>query len=152
MLSSLHEFDGKPLTSVASGDLDLEGSGSGAERPADAAPPAEYKDLLTRIQDVLGDRASAVRLTERLTDSPACLVSDKHGMSLHLERLLKEAGQSVPASKPVLEINPHHPVVERLKRESDPALFADWSQILFDQAVLAEGGELDDPGRRSSSA
>jgi molecular chaperone HtpG len=72
-------------------------------------------------------------------------VSDKHGMSLHLERLLKEAGQTVPASKPVLEINAHHPVVERLTRETDPALFADWSQILFDQAVLAEGGELEDP-------
>jgi len=145
VLSSLHEFEGKPLTSVASGDLDLKSLGQEPERPADAEPPAEYKSVLKRIQDVLGDRASAVRLTERLTDSPACLVSDKHGMSLHLERLLKEAGQSVPASKPVLEINPHHPVVERLTRESDPALFSDWSQILFDQAVLAEGGELDDP-------
>ena len=145
VLSSLHEFEGKPLTSVASGDLDLKALGQEPERPADAEPPAEYKDLLTRIKDVLGDRAAAVRLTERLTDSPACLVSDKHGMSLHLERLLKEAGQPVPASKPVLEINPHHPVVDRLTRESDPALFADWSQILFDQAVLAEGGELDDP-------
>jgi molecular chaperone HtpG len=145
VLSSLHEFEGKRLTSVASGDLDLKALGQEPDRPADAAPPAEYKDLLTRIQDVLGDRAGAVRLTERLTDSPACLVSEKHGMSLHLERLLKEAGQPVPGSKPVLEINPHHPVVERLTRESDPALFADWSQILFDQAVLAEGGELDDP-------
>ncbi len=145
VISSLTEFEGKPLTSVASGDLDLKSLGQEPERPADAEPPAEYKDLLTRIQEALGDRASAVRLTERLTDSPACLVSDKHGMSLHLERLLKEAGQSIPASKPVLEINAQHPVVERLTRESDPALFADWSQILFDQAVLAEGGELEDP-------
>ena len=145
VLSGLREFDGKELTSVASGDLDLKALGHEPERPAEAEPPAEYKDLLTRIQEVLGERASAVRLTERLTDSPACLVSDKHGMSLHLERLLKEAGQTVPASKPVLEINAHHPVVERLTRETDPALFADWSQILFDQAVLAEGGELEDP-------
>ena len=122
-----------------------EGSGSGAGPARRRGAAGGYKDLLTRIQDVLGDRAGAVRLTERLTDSPACLVSEKHGMSLHLERLLKEAGQPVPGSKPVLEINPHHPVVERLTRESDPALFADWSQILFDQAVLAEGGELDDP-------
>ena len=145
VLSSLHEFDGKRLQSVASGDLDLKSLGDEAEKPAPAEQEGAYKDLLARIQGVLGERASAVRLTQRLTDSPACLVSDRQGMSMHLERLLKEAGQTVPASKPVLEINPDHPIVERLKRESDPALFSDWSQILFDQAVLAEGGELEDP-------
>ncbi len=111
------------------------------EAPSDEA----YKDVLTRIKEALGDRASEVRLTQRLTDSPACLVSDRDGMSLHLERMLKASGQSIPASKPVLEINPTHPVVERLKQESDATLFSDWSQILFDQAVLAEGGELEDP-------
>ena len=86
-----------------------------------------------------------MRLTQRLTDSPACLVGDEHGMSRHLERILRESGQSVPASRPVLEINPDHPVVQRLRQESDSALFADWSHILFDQALLAEGGELEDP-------
>ena len=86
-----------------------------------------------------------MRVTHRLTDSPACLVSDEHGMSTNLERLLKASGQKVPAIKPILEINPHHPIVERLKDESDDGRFANWSHILFDQATLAEGGQLDDP-------
>jgi len=86
-----------------------------------------------------------VRLTRRLTDSPACLVAGEHDMSRHLERILREAGQAVPGSKPILEINPDHPVVQRLKQESNDELFAEWSQVLFDQAVLAEGTELDDP-------
>ena len=97
------------------------------------------------MQEVLEERASAVRLTHRLTDSPACLVSDEHGMSTNLERLLKASGQKIPSMKPVLEINPHHPIVERLKDETDDSRFADWSHILFDQATLAEGGQLDDP-------
>ena len=86
-----------------------------------------------------------VRVTHRLTDSPACLVTDEHAMSTHLERMLKAAGQNVPVTLPVLEINPQHPIVQRLKDEADEDRFADWSQILFDQALLAEGGELDDP-------
>ena len=145
VLSSLTEFEGKPLQSVARGDLDLGKLGDQPAKPAQDAQEGAYKELLERIQRVLADRASAVRLTHRLTDSPACLVSDGQGMSLHLERLLKASGQAVPTHKPVLEINPDHPVVERLKSESDESLFADWSQILFDQATLAEGGELEDP-------
>jgi molecular chaperone HtpG len=94
---------------------------------------------------VLTDRASAVRASERLTESPACLVSDEHGMSMNLERILKAAGQRVTGTKPILEINPDHPIVKRLKAETDEARFADWSHILFDQALLAEGGQLDDP-------
>jgi molecular chaperone HtpG len=86
-----------------------------------------------------------VRVTFRLTDSPACLVSDEHGMSTNLERILKAAGQDVPALKRILEVNPHHPIVQRLQEESDETRFSDWSHILFDQAVLAEGGQLDDP-------
>ena len=85
-----------------------------------------------------------VRVTSRLTDSPSCLVSDEDGMGTHLERLLKAAGQPVPGSKPILEINPHHPIVQRLKEETDERRFSDWSHILFDQAMLAEGGQLDD--------
>jgi molecular chaperone HtpG len=145
VVSGLTEFDGKRLQSVARGDLDLKKLGQDAEKPAQEVQEGAYKDLVTRIQGVLGERASAVRVTQRLTDSPACLVTDRQGMSMHLERLLKEAGQDVPATKPVLEINPDHPVVQRLEREADATLFSDWSQILFDQAVLAEGGELDDP-------
>jgi molecular chaperone HtpG len=146
VVSALTEFDGKPLHSVAKGDLDVKKVG-GADAPAE--PPTSTADdtpLLERMQAVLQDRASAVRTTERLTESPACLVSDEHGMSMNLERILKAAGQSVTGTKPILEINPDHPIVKRLKTETDDARFADWSQILFDQALLAEGGQLQDPG------
>jgi molecular chaperone HtpG len=139
------EFEGKALKSAAHGSLDVSKLGEPSSSVADELKNDEYKDLLTRVQAVLKDRASQVRLTRRLTDSPACLVGDEHGMSRHLERLLRESGQRVPASKPILEINPEHPIVQRLKQESDATLFADWSHILFDQALLAEGGELEDP-------
>jgi molecular chaperone HtpG len=146
VLSALTDFDGKPLHSVAKGDLDLSKLGVAAAAEQDTrTETAAHKDLLERIQKALGERASAVRITHRLTDSPACLVADEHGMSTNLERLLKAAGQKVPAMHPVLEINPEHPIVRRLEGEADPARFSDWSQILFDQATLAEGGQLEDP-------
>jgi len=144
VVSALTEFDGKPLRSVTKGDLNLAAIGE-EEKPEESAQAPEFKALTERIQEVLKDRASAVRLTHRLTDSPACLVSDEHGMSTNLERLLKASGQNIPSMKPVLEINPHHPIVERLKAETDDSRFADWSHTLFDQATLAEGGHLDDP-------
>jgi molecular chaperone HtpG len=143
--SHLTEFDGKPLHSVAKGGLDLSKLKTDAQTSPAAASTEEATRLAGRIQEVLKDRASAVRTTERLTDSPACLVADEHGPSTHLERLLKAAGQNVPAVKPVLEINPAHPIVQRLKAETDTDRFADWSHILFDQATLAEGGHLEDP-------
>ena len=95
------------------------------------------------MKEVLSEQVKDVRITFRLTESPACLVADAHDMSGNLERLLKSSGQKVPNSKPFLEINPHHPMVQRLKYEE--AKFADWSRILFDQALLAEGGQLEDP-------
>jgi molecular chaperone HtpG len=97
------------------------------------------------MQAALGDKVKEVRATFRLTDSPACLVADEHAMSMNLERMLKAAGQKVPAAKPILEINPRHPIVRRLGSTSAQAQFSDWSHILFDQAMLAEGGELEDP-------
>jgi molecular chaperone HtpG len=142
--STLDAFDAKALHSVAKGDLDLSKLKGAADVPP-ASSSEEDKQLVERIQDALKDRASAVRTTERLTDSPACLVADEHGPSMNLERILKAAGQSVPGVKPVLEINPSHPIVQRLKAETDSARFRDWSQILFDQATLAEGGHLEDP-------
>ena len=145
VISHLTEFEGKKLQSAAHGSLDVSQLGEPSSTVADEVKEDQFKDLLTRVQDVLKDRASQVRLTHRLTDSPACLVGDEHGMSRQLERILRESGQPVPVSKPVLEINPEHPVVQRLKQESDVELFADWSHILFDQALLAEGGELEDP-------
>ncbi len=145
VVNALTEFDGKPLQSVAKGGLDLsklEGEAGKAEQQKQAD---EHKGLVERMQTALADRASGVRITHRLTDSPACLVSDEHGISTNLERMLKAAGQQVPSSKPVLEINPTHPIVTRLERESDERRFADWSHILFDQATLAEGGQVEDP-------
>jgi molecular chaperone HtpG len=145
VVSTLMEFEGKPLQSVARGDLDLGRLGDQAASEDQATPQGESKDLLERMESVLKERASGVRVTHRLTDSPACLVSDEHGMSMNLGRLLKASGQKVPTIKPVLEINPRHPIVDRLRNETDSNRFSDWSHILFDQATLAEGGQLDDP-------
>ena len=142
--SNLTEFDGKPLVSVAKGDLDL-GKLADDDKKEQEKAAGEHKDLVDKITKHLGDRVKLVRVTLRLTASPACLVADEHGMSANLERMLKSAGQKVPGSKPILEINPHHPLVQRLKYEADEARFGDWSHILLDQALLAEGGQLDDP-------
>jgi molecular chaperone HtpG len=145
VVSSLTEFEGKPLQSIAKGGLDLSALGDEDAKKEEVQKAEESKGLVERMQKALSDRASAVRVTHRLTDSPACLVSDQHGMSTNLERMLKAAGQNVPTSKPVLEINPGHPIVKRMNDETDEGRFADWSQILFDQATLAEGGQLEDP-------
>ena len=143
--SSLHEFNGTRLQSAAAKDLDLSAIGGDAPAPEEGAAAGEHAPLLERMQAALLDRASAVRVTHRLTDSPACLVSSDDGLSTHLERMLKAAGQSVPGGKPILEINATHPIVRRLAEEADPVRFHDWSQILFDQATLAEGGQIEAP-------
>ena len=145
MVSMLTEFEGKPLRSVTKGGLDVSKLGGEAAKEQEEAQSGEHAALVDRLKAVLKDRASDVRVTHRLTDSPACLVADEHAMSTHLERMLKAAGQPVPASRPVLEINPQHPIVQRLAEEADDTRFADWSHILFDQATLAEGGQLEDP-------
>ncbi len=143
--SSLHDFDGKSLQSAAAKGLDLSAIG-GEPAKADEDPAAgEHASLLERMQHALKDRASGVNVTNRLTDSPACLVSSDAALSTNLERLLKAAGQPVPAAKPILEVNPSHPIVRRLAEEADPARFDDWTQILFDQATLAEGGQIENP-------
>jgi len=146
MSSNLNEFDGKSLQSVAKGDLDLGKLADETEKKEQEQQAGDFKELTDKIQKVLGERVKEVRVTHRLTASPACLVSDQYGMSMNLERLLKAAGQNVPASKPILEINPTHPIVQGLKYEADETRFADWSHILFDQSLLAEGGQLEDPG------
>ena len=143
--SNLTEFDGKPMQSVAKGDLDL-GKLADEDKKEQEKESGDNKELIEKIGKSLGDRVKEVRVTLRLTSSPACLVADQHGMSGNLERMLKAAGQTVPGSKPILEINPHHPLVQLLKSETDKGRFGDWSHILFDQALLAEGGQLDDPG------
>jgi molecular chaperone HtpG len=146
MLSFLTEFDGKELASVAKGALDLDELADEAEKAEQAKTGDEYKGLVEKAKIALAERVQDVRVTFRLTDSPACLVADEHGMSGHLQRLLKAAGQAAPAGKPVLELNPHHPLVQRLKEESQDDRVKDWLELLVDQAVLAEGGQLDDPG------
>lgn len=145
VVSALTEFDGKTLRSVTKGDLDLGKLGGEQAKEQDKAQADEHGALVERIQRALGERASAVRVTHRLTDSPACLVTDEQGISTNLERILKASGQDVPASRPVLEVNPSHPIVKRLEDESDDSRFSDWSHLLFDQATLAEGGQLEDP-------
>ncbi len=145
LTNSLTEFDGKQLQSVAKGDLDLGGLEDEEEKKAQQETDKNFEDLVKRIKTTLGDKVKEVRITHRLTDSPACLVADEHDMSANLERMLKAAGQQVGGSKPIFELNPEHPMVVRLKDESDDAKFEDWSSILFDQALLAEGGALEDP-------
>ena len=143
MLSFLHEVEGKELVSVAKGDLDLGKLEDEAEKKQHEETEASYKDLVEKMKKALTDKAKDVRVTFRLTDSPACLVAEENELSGNLVRMLKAAGQNAPESKPILEINPDHPLVQRLKYEE--AKFDDWSNILFDQAMLAEGGTLSDP-------
>ncbi len=146
MLSFLTEFDGKELVSVAKGGLDLGKLEDEAEKKEHEETETQYKELVEKMKTALADKAKDVRVTFRLTDSPACLVADEHELSANLVRMLKAAGQNAPESKPILEINPNHPLVTRLKYEdAEGARFGDWSHILFDQAMLAEGGSLADP-------
>lgn len=143
LVSHLTEFEGKQLQSVAKGGLDLGNLEDEAEKEAQKKEADEYQDLVERMKKTLEDKVKDIRVTLRLTESPACLVADTHDMGGNLERLLKQAGQNVNHSKPIMEINPHHPMVKRLKLED--AHFEDWSHILFDQALLAEGGQPEDP-------
>ncbi len=143
VVSSLTEFAGKQLVSVAKGGLDLGKLEDEAEKQEQEKLASNHKDLIGKIKNSLAERVKDVRVTHRLTDSPACLVADEHDMGGNLARMLKAAGQKAPATKPILEINPNHPVVMRLKEEEKH--FDDWAAVLFDQALLAEGGQLDDP-------
>ncbi|OFA07854.1 molecular chaperone HtpG [Duganella phyllosphaerae] len=145
MLSFLTEFDGKELVSVAKGGLDLGALEDEAEKKEHEETQTSYQDLVGKMKEALADKAKDVRVTFRLTDSPACLVADENELSGNLLRMLKAAGQNAPESKPILEINPDHPLVQRLKAEDVASSFADWANILFDQALLAEGGSLADP-------
>jgi molecular chaperone HtpG len=144
-MSFLTEFEGKQLQNVAKGGLDLGKLADEAEKKEQEKEAGDSKELIERLKKALGDKVKDVRVTLRLTESPVCLVADEHDMSMHLERLLKSAGQHAPGTKPILEVNPHHPLVERLKAESEDARFTDWGLVLFDQALLAEGGQLEDP-------
>ncbi len=143
MVGNLPEFDGKPLASVARGGLELGELADESEKKAAEEQRKDFAELGGRIKEALAERVKDVRSTLRLTDSPACLVADEHDMGANLVRILKAAGQKVPASKPILEVNPAHPIVLRLKHEDKR--FGDWAALLYEQALLAEGGTLEDP-------
>jgi len=143
LVGNLPEFEGKALASVAKGELDLSKLQSDEEKKEQAKQESEHRALVAKLKDALGERVKEVRVTARLTQSPSCLVADEHDMGGNLSRILKAVGQKMPQAKPILEINPSHPMVKRLEEEK--TRFADWSNLLFDQALLAEGGQLDDP-------
>ena len=145
LMSSLPEYEGKPLQSVARGELDLGDLEDEEEKKQQEKVEEEYKDFIEKVAKSLGDDVKEVRITHRLTDSPSCLVTGEHDMSANLERLLKQAGQDVIGHKPILELNPEHPLVKRLKSEDQGERFDDWAKLLFEQALLSEGGQLEDP-------
>ena len=145
MMSYLTEFDGRKFQSIAKGDLEL-GSLEDKEEKQELDKAAdEYKDLLKKMHDILGDTVKEVRVTHRLVDYPSCLVVEDQDIAINLRKMLEAAGQHIPSSKPILEINPQHPLVKGLKQEKNEQRFKDWTHILHDQAMLSEGGQLDDP-------
>jgi len=144
MMSHLREFDGKSLTSVAKGGLDLDKLSDEAEKKHQEEVAEQFKPLVERLQASLADKVKEVRVTSRLVDSPACVVVGENDLSPHLLRMLKSAGQEAPVVKPVLEINPEHALVGRIEKASDEE-FGDWAQLLLDQAMLAEGAQIADP-------
>jgi molecular chaperone HtpG len=144
LTTHLTEFDGKPLQSVSRGELDLGKLDEEKDDASEKESKEESDKLIEKIKQVLESKVKEVRVTNRLTNSPACLVADEHEMGRNLERILQASGQDVPMSKPILEINIDHPVVIKLA-EAEGEQFDDWSHILFDQALLSEGGQLEDP-------
>ncbi len=145
LVAHLGEYEGKPLKSVSKGDLDLGKLEADEDKKKVKKAHKQHRQLLERISTALKDQVKEVRVSHRLIDSPACLVADENDMGAHMERLLRASGQQIPASKPILEINPEHPLLLRLEQEQDAARFNDWAQILFDQSLLSEGGQLADP-------
>ena len=144
LVMHLTEHDDKPLTSVMKGELDLGDVAADDETPEDE-PDGDHGPVLERFREALSERVKDVRVTRRLSTSPACLVGEEYELSRHMERILDAAGQKVDSTKPILEINPDHPMVARLAEETDSARRQDWANLIFDQALLSEGGKLDDP-------
>jgi molecular chaperone HtpG len=141
LVANLTEYDGRRLASIARGELDLSSVQSDAKEPDWKV--GEHAELLRALKGALGERVKDVRLSRRLTESPSCLVADEHDLGGNLARILRAAGQKVPALRPILELNPTHPIVLRLKPADER--FADWAALLYEQALLAEGGSLEDP-------
>lgn len=145
LMAHLTEFDGKKFQSVSKGGLELGDLDDKQESEKLEEATKDKQSVLDQIKTILSDKIKEVRFTRRLTSSPACIVADQDDMSPQMQRIMRAAGQNVPENKPILELNPEHMMVQKLEQEQDEQRFADWTWILFDQAVLAEGGQLDDP-------
>jgi molecular chaperone HtpG len=145
LVSHLTEYTDKKLISVARGDLDLGEMESKEEKEEQKKTQETYESVLKQVQEVLKEQIKEVRLTHRLTSSPACIVADESEMNANMQRILQSMGQAMPETKPIFELNPEHAIIARLKSEADDERFAEWTHILFDQAVLAEGGQLKNP-------
>ena len=145
LTNSLHEFAGKQLQSVAKGALDLSKLDSEEDKEEQKKVEEQSKNLINQIKDTLKDKVEDVRVSHRLTSSPSCIVLNEHDMALYMQHLLKQAGHDMPSTKPVLEVNPSHPLLARMEAETDDERFAEWASVLLDQAILAEGGQLEDP-------
>lgn len=145
LVQHLMEFDGKSLQSVAKGDLDLSKLETEEDKQVQEKVEAEARNIVEHIKKVLAEKVEDVKVSHRLTSSPSCIVLGEHDMALYMQQLLKQAGHEMPVNKPVLEINPTHPLLKRMEAETDDDRFAEWSSVLLDQAILAEGGQLEDP-------
>ena len=145
LMSHLQEFDGKHFQDVARGELDLGELETEEDKKEQEELAKTHEDLVKRVKDVLSEQVQDVRVTSRLSDSPACLVVGEYDMGMQMRKILEQAGQPIPESKPIFELNPSHALVEKLDKEADEDRFADLATILFDQAQLAEGGHLEDP-------
>ena len=141
----LPEFNGKKLQSVSRGALDLTKLEDEQEKEEQQKSEGEVKDLLVRFKEALGEKVKEVRASSRLTTSPACLVVGEYDIDPNLKRLLQAAGQAIPGDKPILEVNPQHPIIVKLRDEKDEKRITDWAYILFDQSVLSMGEKLDNP-------
>jgi molecular chaperone HtpG len=145
IMGQLGTFDGKQFKDAARGDLELGSLGAEADRKRSEEALKENKPLLKRVKDALGDRVAEVRISTRLRESPACLVLGEHDLGANMRRILAAAGQKAPEAKPTLELNVEHPLVRYLDGEDDVSQFGDVAQLLYDQAALAEGGQLANP-------
>lgn len=145
LVAHLTEYQGKHLQSVAKGSLDLGELEDSKEKDEQEKVQKDFADVVAKFKEVLADQVKDVRITHRLTTSPACIVADENDMGIHVQRMLKAAGQDVPTSKPILELNPEHPFLKRLQSNLQSADLTAWCNVLLDQAILAEGGQLNDP-------
>jgi molecular chaperone HtpG len=145
MMGSFTEFDGKKLQSVAKGDLDLGELDSDEDKEEQKKVEEESASIVKQLKEELADKVEDVRVSHRLTSSPSCLILSEQDMALYMQQMMKQAGHEMPSSKPVLEINPNHPLLARMTAETDDDKFKEWASVLFDQALLAEGGQLEDP-------